>query len=58
MPMYNLIEYNQNYIKTSISLWQYHNDVSSNPLANSKPFTFKVKITERTSTDGNIKDVE
>ena len=56
--MYNIIEYNKNYIKTSISLWQYHNDVSSNPLANSKPFTFKVKITERSSTDGNIKDVQ
>ena len=24
MPMYNLIEYNNNYSKTSRSLWQYY----------------------------------
>ena len=26
MPMYNLIEYSDNYSKTSGSLWQYYND--------------------------------
>ena len=26
MPMYNLIEYSDNYSKTSGSLWQYHKD--------------------------------
>ena len=26
MPMYNLIEYNDNYLKTSRSLWQYYID--------------------------------
>ena len=26
MPMYNLIEYSDNYCKTSGSLWQYHRD--------------------------------
>ena len=26
MPMYNLIEYSDNYSKTSGSLWQYHRD--------------------------------
>ena len=26
MPMYNLIEYNDTYLKTSESLWQYYND--------------------------------
>ena len=26
MPMYNLIEYNDNYSKTSGSLWQYYKD--------------------------------
>ena len=27
MPMYNLIEYNNNYSKTSGSLWQYCKDI-------------------------------
>ena len=26
MPMYNLIEYSNNYLKTSWSLWQYYKD--------------------------------
>ena len=26
MPIYNLIEYNNNYYKTSWSLWQYYRD--------------------------------
>ena len=26
MPMYNLIEYSDNYAKTSASLWQYFRD--------------------------------
>ena len=27
MPMYNLIEYSDNYSKTSGSLWQYYKDI-------------------------------
>ena len=27
MPMYNLIEYSDNYSKTSVSLWQYTKDI-------------------------------
>ena len=27
MPMYNLIEYNDNYAKTTGSLWQYSKDI-------------------------------
>ena len=30
MPMYNLIEYSNNYSKTSGSLWQYYKDVDAN----------------------------
>ena len=26
MPMYNLIEYSNNYLKTSVSLWHYYSD--------------------------------
>ena len=36
MPMYNLIEYSNNYSKTSGSLWQYYKDESNDNLANSK----------------------
>ena len=30
MPMYNLIEYSDNYAKTSGSLWQYFRDEPAN----------------------------
>ena len=45
MPMYNLIEYSDNYSKTSRSLWQYTKDEPNDNLANSESFKFKVKIT-------------
>ena len=34
MPTYNLIEYSDNYSKTSESLWQYYKDEPKNNLAN------------------------
>ena len=58
MPMYNLIEYSDNYSKTSGSLWQYWKDEPSDNLANSESFKSKVKITRNTPADGNKKDVE
>ena len=72
MPMYNLIEYSDNYAKTSGSLWQYCLDipaVNSNatvdftenqPTHSSKNnllFTHKVKITGQTG-NGGTKNVE
>ena len=36
MPMYNLIEYSDNYAKTSKSFWQYYRDGPNNNLADSK----------------------
>ena len=67
MPMYNLIEYSDNYAKTTGSLWQYCKDI---PALNANDdsiifaegnttdsFNFKVKITGRTGNNG-IKDVE
>ena len=48
MPMYNLIEYSDNYAKTSESLWQYYRDEPNNNLADSESFKFKVKITLKT----------
>ena len=58
MLMYNLIEYSDNYVKTSGSLWQYYRDEPNDNLANSESFKFKVKITGKTPNDDNEKDVE
>ena len=58
MPMYNLIEYSDNYSKTSGSLWQYYKDEPNDNLADSESFKSKIKITGNTPADGNTKDVE
>ena len=67
MPMYNLIEYSDNYAKTTGSLWQYCKDIPArndnneitvftrNNLTDS--FNFKVKFTGQTGNNGT-KDVE
>ena len=62
MPMYSLIEYNDNYSKTSGSLWQYckeipavnNNDeiVDFNGANATDSFNFKTKITGQTDDDG------
>ena len=67
MPMYNLIEYSDNYAKTTGSLWQYckyiparnnNNEITEFTLVNTTdPFKFKAKITGQTEDDGT-KDVE
>ena len=38
MAMYNLIEYGDNYSKTSGSLWQYQRDDSNNNITQSESF--------------------
>ena len=58
MPIYNLIEYSNNYSKTSGSLWQYYKDESNDHLENPESFKSKVRITGRTPADGNTKSVE
>ena len=67
MLMYNLIEYNDNYAKTTGRLWQYCKDIparnnnnaiiilAENNLTDS--FNFKAKITGQTGNNGR-KDVE
>ena len=56
MPMYNLIEYSDNYSKTSGSLWQYYKEEPNDNLAN---FTkSKVKKTGSTPAGGNTKHVK
>ena len=68
MPMYNLIEYSDNYAKATGSLWQYCKDIPGQNNANNATvifsednitdsFKFKAKITGQTGDDGT-KDVE
>ena len=67
MPVHNLIEYSDNYSKTSGSLWQYrkeiaavddNDDVVNFDRANATDsFNFKTKITNQTDDDGRL-DVE
>ena len=58
MPMYNFIEYSDNYSKALEGLWQYYRDETSDNIANSKSFQFKVKITGNTSDSNNTKNVK
>ena len=56
LPLYNLMEYSDNYSKTSRSLWQYYKDDPNDNIEDSK--SFKVKIPGKPPDDGNTKDVE
>ena len=70
IPMYNLIEYSDNYSKTCRSLWQYYKDTpaldanNDNTIVNfngnntTDSFNFKAKITGQTNDDGEINGVE
>ena len=68
MPMYNSVEYNNNYSKTSESLWQYCKDIRAvNNNGNTvnfnednvtDSFNFKTKITGQINDDGEINSVE
>ena len=58
MPMYSLIEYSDNYSKTSGSLWQYYKDDPNDNITQSESFKSKIKITGKTPAAGNTKNVE
>ena len=58
MPMYNLIEYSDNYSKTFGSLWQYYKDDRNDNITQSESFKSKIKITVKIPAAGNTKDVE
>ena len=51
MSMYNLIEYSDNYSKTSGSLWQYYKDDPDDNIIQSESFKSKIKITGKTSAE-------
>ena len=56
--MYNLIEYSDNYAKTTGSLWQYFRDEPDDDIEDSESFKSEIKITGKTPNNGNEKDVE
>ena len=58
MPMYNLIEENDNYSKTSGSLWQFYRYEPNDNLADCESVKSKIKITGKNPAAGNEKDVE
>ena len=65
MPMYNLIEYSDNYSKTTGSLWQYCKEIPEvddngditdfNGANTTDSLEFKTKITGQTNNNGIIK---
>ena len=68
MLIYTLIEYSDNYSKTSESLWQYCKDIPTvnnngdvvdfNGANATDSFNFKTKITGQTDNNGRIDNVE
>ena len=68
MPMYNLIEFSDNYSKTSGSLWQYCEDIPAvnndgkivdlNGVNATDSFNLKTKITVQTDNNGRIDNVK
>ena len=56
--MYNLIQYGDNYAKTSGSLWHYRKVIPNDNIAASESFKFKARTTGRSSADGNTKNPE
>ena len=71
MPMYNLLEYSDNYSITSGSLLNYYRDeinddenesvnnrINNNKTIRSKSFEYKTKLIGSTPSDNNILDTE
>ena len=58
VPMYNLIEYYNNYSKTSESLKQYYRDDSNDSIKQSESCKLQSKVTGKTLAADNTKDVE
>ena len=53
-----IIEYSDNYSKTSGSLWQYYKDDPNDNIIQSESFKSKIKIRGKTPAAGNTKDIE
>ena len=58
MPMYNLVEYIDSYLKTSGSLWEYYRDDPNDNITRSESLKYKTETTGKTPANGNTKDVK
>ena len=70
MPIYDLLEYSENYSMTSGRLWNFHRDeindsdndngnkINNNKTITSKPFEYKTKIIGRTPNGNKTLDTE
>ena len=58
IPTNNLVEYSDSSSKTSGSSWQYYRDDPNDSITQSEPFKYNIKITWKTPTAGNTKDVK
>ena len=58
IPIYNLIEYSNNYWKASRSMQQYYRDDPNHGITPSESFKCKIKATGKTPNNVNTKDVE
>ena len=73
MPMYNLLQYSNNYTMTSGSLWNYYRDeidddvnenddnnnkINNNKTITNKSFEYKIKIIGRAPDNNNTVDAE
>ena len=56
LTRYNLIEWSNNYLEKSWSLWHYYKGELAATINNSDSFKFKIKITGKTLVTGNTKD--
>ena len=54
MPMYNLIEYSDNYSKTFGSLYLFCRDEPNDIITDSKSFKFKSKFLDNTDNEHNV----
>ena len=58
MPMYNLIEYSDNYSKTSASLYQSCRDEPNNNITDPESFKFKSKFLDNINSNAGIIDAK
>ena len=54
MTLYNLIEYSDNYEKTSEKLYEYYSDELVHNISDSKPFKFKSRFIDKTDSTATM----
>ena len=56
--MYNLVDYSNNYSKTSGNLWKFYRDETHAPEKDFGSFKSQVRVTGSANAAGNLKSVE